>query len=105
MYKHITVSFLISFLDILTTYINIVLYKTCGLEFNAFVRSLCFADPKLIFLWMPVEAAVIFAVYTCVKRLREVFKVRLRAEYLFLALASMPIINNAIGVAMALATR
>jgi len=88
----------------LTTYINIVLHNTCSLEHNMFIRSLCFVDPELVFAWVPVEAAVIYLVFAGIRRLRKSLGVGFRAEYLFLVLAAVPIINNAIHIAMALAT-
>jgi hypothetical protein len=68
------------------------------------IRSLCFADPELVFAWIPVEAVAIFAIFTGIKMLREALKARLRAENLFLLLVAAPVVNNAIHIARALAT-
>ena len=87
----------------LTIYINIVLHSTCSLEHNTFIRSLCLLDPRLVFAWVPVETATIFAIFTGIRRLREALKARLRAEYIFLALVAAPVVNNAMHIARALA--
>ena len=93
--KVLFVSLAVSLLDILTTYINVVLYSTCVFERNAAIRSLCAASPALVFAWVPVEAAVIFCVAYAVQLLRARLAVKLRVECIFLVLTLSPAVNNA----------
>jgi len=90
------VSFVISFFDIFTTYINIVLYSTCVIEHNIVIRSICVANPVFVFTWIPVETTVIFCVAYMIQLLRAKLAVKLRVEYIFLVLIFSPVVNNTV---------
>jgi len=79
-----------------TTYINIVLYSTCVIEHNIAIRSICVANPVLVFIWIPVEATAIFCVAYMIQLLRVRLAVKLRVEYIFLVLIFLPVVINTV---------
>ena len=93
--------FLIAFLDMVTTFANMVFFGTCAMENNMFLRNLCFTyGYNAVWMWLLLEFAVLLLVYYCLKKLRIVLSSRIKAwippiaEILFLVLVSIPALNN-----------
>ena len=97
----IVVVFLIAFLDMATTFVDMNVFGTCAAEENNMLRSICYAyGYSAVWMWLPLEFAAMLLVYYWLKKLRMVlssrFKVRIPpiVEILFLVLVSVPALNN-----------
>jgi hypothetical protein len=100
-FVEVVVVFLIAFLDMVTTFTNMVFFGTCATENNMFLRNLCFTyGYNAVWMWLPFEFAALLLVYYCLKKLRTVLSSWVKvgippiAEILFLVLVSMPALNN-----------
>jgi len=103
--KGAVAAWVIAFLDMLTTYVNMNLYETCELEHNPVLKEMCRGmGYNAVWVWLPIEAAVITLSYGGLKRLREALGARAPVEDLFLALTITPIVNNIVMIARALWT-
>jgi hypothetical protein len=103
MEKGVAAAWAIAFLDMLTTYLNMNLYGTCELERNPVLKAMCEGmGYNAVWVWLPIEVAVIALSYEWLKRLRGVLGVRAPIEDLFLALTAAPIVNNIVMIARAL---
>jgi hypothetical protein len=100
-FVEVVVVFLVAFLGMATTFVNIASFSTCAVENNMFLRGICYAyGYNAVWMWLPLEFGVLLLVYYCLKKLRTVLSSRIKvgippiAEILFLVLVSIPALNN-----------
>jgi hypothetical protein len=91
--KSLALCFLISSLDILTTYLLLNLQK--GVERGFIVGLLLnlFGLTALPF-YAPIEAFIMFLVFKSILSLRVKLKVGFKVEYVFLLVVLYPVVNN-----------
>jgi len=95
--KELTTILLIALADMVTTYFLMITHRTCSLERNPFLRSLCeVVGYDSTWLWIPIEFSIIVLVYEALKRLRKKLRALIEVEKIFLVLILTPIINNLI---------
>jgi hypothetical protein len=97
--KELIAIFLIVLADMTTTHTLMLITNTCSLERNPFLKSLCNElDYGSTWIWLPVEFIAIASIYMLLKKLREMFRVRIEVEKIFIVLMLAPVVNNLINI-------
>ena len=84
-------------LDALTTYLLTFKYP-CELEFNPVLRAVLCIRKELVFAYAPVEFLALLLLYKAYRMLLNRIGIKKRIEYVFIALPSIAVVSNIIGL-------